>query len=225
VSELQHAKQRLEDQLKSQQTSSQTYSGAVKQEEGAWEVERVALEAQLADREKELKEIQVEQEIAKKEVQQVHNSLRSVQAQLSETSNLYIAQGDKLREVRTSRMELDQENTTLKTSLSRTKSEVKKWKRKFEEVSEEMKSLAEVRGTCRGLRKEVESLINHNKDVKYEVKVLRGQTQHHRQKPEAKATGGQIRDQTPQAEKNATGSRSQTPGARTDSEGDQANAS
>ena len=26
-----------------------------------------------------------------------------------------------------------------------------------------MKSLAEVRGTCRGLRKEVESLINHNK--------------------------------------------------------------
>ena len=34
---------------------------------------------------------------------------------------MYIAQGDKLREVRRSRMDLDQENTTLKTTLSRTK--------------------------------------------------------------------------------------------------------
>ena len=48
-------------------------------------------------------------------------NLRSVQAQLSETSNLYVAQGDKLREVRRARMELDQENTNLKTALSRTK--------------------------------------------------------------------------------------------------------
>ena len=53
--------------------------------------------------------------------QQLRESLRSVQVQLSETSNLYIAQGDKLREVRRSRMELDQENTTLKTTLNRTK--------------------------------------------------------------------------------------------------------
>ena len=49
------------------------------------------------------------------------DSLRAVQVQLSETSNLYIAQGDKLRETRRSRLEIDQENTTLKTSLSRTK--------------------------------------------------------------------------------------------------------
>ena len=49
------------------------------------------------------------------------DSLRAVQVQLSETSNLYIAQGDKLRETRRSRLEIDQENTTLKTSLSRAK--------------------------------------------------------------------------------------------------------
>ena len=51
----------------------------------------------------------------------MRESLRSVQVQLSETSNLYIAQGDKLREVRRNRMELDQENTNLKTTLSRTR--------------------------------------------------------------------------------------------------------
>ena len=54
-------------------------------------------------------------------MQQSRETLRAVQVQLSETSNLYIAQGDKLREVRRSRLELDQENTTLKTTLSRTK--------------------------------------------------------------------------------------------------------
>ena len=52
---------------------------------------------------------------------QLRENMRSVQAQLSETSNLYIAQGDKLREVRRARMELDQEHTNLKTELSRTK--------------------------------------------------------------------------------------------------------
>ena len=55
------------------------------------------------------------------QVQQLKESLRSVQVQLSETSNLYIAQGDKLREVRRSRLELDQANTSLKTNLSRSK--------------------------------------------------------------------------------------------------------
>ena len=55
------------------------------------------------------------------QAQQVRENLRSVQVQLSETSNLYIAQGDKLREVRRTRMELDQENTSLKTTLNRTK--------------------------------------------------------------------------------------------------------
>ena len=55
------------------------------------------------------------------QVQQLKDSLRSVQVQLSETSNLYIAQGDKLREVRRSRLELDQQNTTLNTALTRSK--------------------------------------------------------------------------------------------------------
>ena len=55
------------------------------------------------------------------QMQQAKESLRFVQVQLSETSNLYIAQGDKLREVRRSRLELDQQNTSLKTNLSRTK--------------------------------------------------------------------------------------------------------
>lgn len=38
-----------------------------------------------------------------------------------------------------------------------------RWKRKFEEASEELDSLGEVRETVNGLRKEIESLINSNK--------------------------------------------------------------
>ena len=55
---------------------------------------------------------------------QLREELRSLQAQLSETSNLYIAQGDKLREVRRSRMELDQENTNLKMALNKSKVQI-----------------------------------------------------------------------------------------------------
>ena len=53
--------------------------------------------------------------------------------------------------------------STLTPLVCRVQLEVKKWVRKYEEVSEEMKSLAEVRKTFGGLQKEIESLINHNK--------------------------------------------------------------
>ena len=45
------------------------------------------------------------------------------------------------------------------------------WRRKFEEVSEELTSLGEVRKTVKGLQKEVESLISQNKVRRWRVYV------------------------------------------------------
>ena len=42
-------------------------------------------------------------------------------------------------------------------------SEVKMWRRKFEEVSGELDGLGEVKKTASSLQKEIESLINRNK--------------------------------------------------------------
>lgn len=40
---------------------------------------------------------------------------------------------------------------------------MKKWKRKFEEASEELDRLSEVRQMTKNLKKEIASLTNHNK--------------------------------------------------------------
>ena len=44
-----------------------------------------------------------------------------------------------------------------------TQSEMKRWQRKTEVVSQELESLGDVRKTVQDLKKEIESLTNHNK--------------------------------------------------------------
>ena len=50
----------------------------------------------------------------------LREEVRSLQGKLSEVTNTVIQQGEKMREVRRAKREIDQENTTLKSTLTKT---------------------------------------------------------------------------------------------------------
>lgn len=50
----------------------------------------------------------------------MREEVRSLQGKLSEVTNMAIQQGEKMREVRRAKREIDQENTTLRSTLTKT---------------------------------------------------------------------------------------------------------
>jgi len=81
---------------------------------------RLGLETKTAALEEVQAQVEVLRGKEKEGDSRLREEVRSLQGKLSEVTNMAIQQGEKMREVRRAKREIDQENTTLRSTLTKT---------------------------------------------------------------------------------------------------------